>query len=172
MNKAMLAVLNDTERLLLAETEPNALAGLDEDATAALHDRIRRARNKYVGLYRRAASARVPEHGARGAARARNTTAATKAEAFEDALARVSRRLSVLAHQAAVELRTERLEQARAATAGRGASEAGAPPPTKNRRTVTDAPAGDRGLRSPATEKRRGGTRAVGARRQAKRDNR
>ena len=60
MKASLLAVLNDSERLLVAETESAALAPLDEDAVAALHDRVRRARNKYVGQYRRGASARVP----------------------------------------------------------------------------------------------------------------
>ena len=58
MEKRLLAVLNDTERLLVAETEADALA-YDEDQVAALHDRIRRARGKYVSQYRRQASARV-----------------------------------------------------------------------------------------------------------------
>jgi hypothetical protein len=38
--------------------------------------------------------------------------------------------------------------------------------------TVTREPTGDRALRSPASEKRRASTRAVGARQQAKRDSR
>ena len=48
MEKRLLAALNDAERLLVAETEADALAALDEDQVAALHDRIRRARGKYV----------------------------------------------------------------------------------------------------------------------------
>jgi hypothetical protein len=72
MDASLLAVLNDTERLLVAETEPPALAELDEDAAIELETRIRRARDKYVGQYRRAASARVAEHGARGQARPEN----------------------------------------------------------------------------------------------------
>jgi hypothetical protein len=39
-------------------------------------------------------------------------------------------------------------------------------------RSVTTGRAGDRALRSPSSEKRRADTRAVGARRQAKRDSR
>ena len=83
MNASLLAVLNDAERLLVAETERAELAALDEDAAIDLEARIRRARNKYVGQYRRAASARVAEHGGRGTARAENKRAAMKAEAFE-----------------------------------------------------------------------------------------
>ena len=69
MNASLLAVLNDTERLLVAQTEPAELAKLDEDAAIELEARIRRARNKYVGQYRRGASARVAEQGGRGKAR-------------------------------------------------------------------------------------------------------
>ena len=113
MKASLLAVLNESERLLVAETESAALAPLDEDAVAALHDRVRRARNKYVGQYRRAASARVPAAGGRGKARPANQQAAIKTEAFEEALARVSRRLAVLARHSAAKLRDQRLAAAR-----------------------------------------------------------
>lgn len=175
MDASLLAVLNDSERLLVAETEPAALADLDEDAAVALHTRVRRARGKYVSQYRRTAAGRVAAAGARGRARPQNATAALKAEAFEQALARVSRRLGALAAQSAAELKTERLAAARAAKQGRTPSTATTPPRTargSRARSVTDAPAGDRALRSPATEKRRAGTTASGARRQAKRDSR
>jgi len=173
MNPSLLAVLNDSERLLVAQTERAELAALDEDAAIDLEARIRRARNKYVGQYRRAASARVAEHGARGTARPENTRAAMKAEAFEEALARVSRRVAVLARQAAAELRAERLQAARAAKQGRGPAARVAAPATNGKGPrVTGEPTGDRALRSPRTEKQRAGTLAAGARRQAKRDSR
>jgi hypothetical protein len=57
MNASLLAVLNDAERLLVAETERDQLAALDEDGAIDLEARIRRARNKYVSQYRRGASA-------------------------------------------------------------------------------------------------------------------
>jgi hypothetical protein len=69
MNASLLAALNDAERLLVAQTERAELA----------------ARNKYVGQYRRGASARVVEQGARGQAVPENQRAALKAEAFEEA---------------------------------------------------------------------------------------
>ena len=173
MNAALLAVLNDAERLLVGQTERAELAKLDEDAAIDLEARIRRARNKYVGQYRRAASARVAEHGARGTARPENQRAAMKAEAFEEALARVSRRVAALARQAAAELRAERLAAARAARPGRGpAGQAAAPAAGRQGPPVTGEPTGDRALRSPRTEKQRAGTLAAGARRQAKRDSR
>jgi hypothetical protein len=134
MNASLLAVLNDAERLLVAQTEPAELAALDEDAAIELEGRIRRARNKYVGQYRRAASARVAEQGGRGMARPQNSRAAMKAEAFEEALSRVSRRVAVLARQSAAALRAERLAAARAVKQGQGpAQEAAASPDGKLR---------------------------------------
>ncbi len=94
MDASLLAVLTDAERLTVAETEAARLTALDEDAAIELETRIRRARDKYVGQYRRAASLRVPEQGGRGTARPMNTRAAMKAEAFEEALARTSRRVA------------------------------------------------------------------------------
>ena len=170
MNKSLLAVLNDAERLLVDQTGRAELAALDEDAAIELEGRIRRARNKYVGQYRRAASAAVAEHGGRGKARPENTRAAMKAEAFEEALSLVSRRVAVLARQSAAQLRAERLAAARQGQ-GTGAPEA---PPAAGQKgpAVTGEPTGDRALRSPALAKRRASTRATGARRQAKRDSR
>ena len=173
MNASLLAVLNDTERLLVAQTGRAELAALDEDAAIDLEARIRRARNKYVSQYRRAASARVTEHGGRGTARPQNQRAAMKAEAFEEALARVSRRVATLARQSAAELRAERLAAARAARQGRApAARAAAPAAGRKGPAVSGEPTGDRALRSPRTEKQRASTLAAGARRQAKRDSR
>ena len=172
MNASLLAVLNDAERLLVAQTERAELAALDEDAAIDLEARIRRARNKYVGQYRRAASARVVEHAGRGTARAENKRAAMKAEAFEEALARVSRRVATLARQAAAALRAERLAAARAARHGQAPMRPAEPAVGRKGPSVTGEPTGDRALRSPRTEKQRAGTLASGARRQAKRDSR
>lgn len=173
MNASLLAVLNDTERLLVEETERDQLAALDEDAAIELEARTRRARNKYAGQYRRGASAAVREKGGRGIARPENTRARMKAEAFEEALSRVSRRVAVLARQAAAELRAERLRAARAAKRGRGpGGQAMAPGANPRSHTAGAQAAAARGLRSPRTEKQRAGTLAMGARRQAKRDSR
>jgi len=115
----------------------------------------------------------VAEHGGRGRARPENKRAAVKAEAFEEALSRVSRRVAALARQAAAELRAERLAAARAAKQGRGPDVGAAVPVAGQQgRTVTGEPTGDRALRSPASAKRRASTRATGARQQAKRDSR
>jgi len=173
MDASLLAVLNDAERLLVAETGREQLAALDEDAALALEARVRRARGKYVSQYRRGASAAVAGKGGRGKARPENTRARMKAEAFEEALARVSRRVAVLARQAAAALRAERLAAARAARAGRGPGGQGATPRAGGVGAAVGAEAAAAGaLRSPRTEKQRAGTLAMGARRQAKRDSR
>jgi hypothetical protein len=173
MKASLLAVLNDTERLMVAETDRDKLAELDEDAAIALETRVRRARNKYVSQYRRAASAAVPEHGGRGKARPENKWAAMKAEAFEETLSRVSRRVATLARQAAAELRAERIAATRAARQGRGpAAQPAEPAPGPTGPAVTGEPTGDRALRSPASAKQRASARAMGARQQAKRDSR
>jgi hypothetical protein len=178
MDAATRAVLNETETLLIEETSREALAALDEDAAIELETRIRRARGKYLSQYRRAASARVAERGGRGRARPENARAAQKAEAFERALSRVSRRVAALAAQSAAELRAERLALARAAKQRDwpGAGERGAGEMVPGQRGPgSGAPAaagrtGDRALRNPASERDRAGTLATGARQQAKRD--
>lgn len=169
MNATLLAALTESERRLIAETEPAEMVGLNEDEAIALEARIRRARDKHVGQYRRAASARVPRQGGRGMARPMNTHAARKAEAFETALSRVSRRVAALARESAARLRTERLEAARAAKAGRGPAGSGGTGPVPR---LAPAPKGHRALRTPASERERAATRATNARRQAKRDGR
>src|SRR5215471_17747223 len=101
MNNATWAMLNDTEQALLREAEPAAAGRLDEDGLLALHDRIRRARNKYTKLYRRRAQGQVAKDASRGRAHSVNARTAAKAEAFEDALARVSRLLAKAAKASA-----------------------------------------------------------------------
>jgi hypothetical protein len=160
--------LSEPELAIVRETERDRMDGLDEDELLDLHARVRRARTKYVKLYRRQASARVEDIGGRGLARAKNARDRAKAEIFEDALARVSRRLSVVAKQSAAELKAERLAAAR--------SEAAAPSTAPSpRRTTTKATARQparRTAKSPATKKRHATTLAAGAQRQARKDSR
>jgi hypothetical protein len=171
MDASLLAVLTESEKLLIAETDRAALGALDEDGAIALETRIRRARDKYVGQYRRCASSRVVEHGGRGKARPENARARTKAEAFERALSQVSQRVAALARESAAMLRKERLAAAKAARQ-RDWPRAGQTVPHQRRQgpELTPEPKGERALRNPATEKERAGTLAQGARRQAKRD--
>jgi len=170
MNKTLLASLNQADRLLVAETEVPALAQLDEDEVAALHARVLRARNKARGVYRRGATQKVPVKGGRGKANPTNTLARTRVEAFEEALGRVSARLSVLSRQSAKQLRQERLAAATAAKAGAPKTKPSSS--TTKGQTVTQKKAGDRALRSPARERNRAATQGANARWQSKRDGR
>jgi hypothetical protein len=167
MNNQIWGMLNASEQQLLRQVEPAALARLDEDELADLHDRVRRARNKYSKLYRRRAGAQVGRDRSRGGAHAQHARTVAKAEAFEDALATVSRQLAKAAQASARELRAERLAAARNAKSGNkkpakkkaSARKRATRPATKQRKT-------------PSTKKARASTRAANARRQAKRDGR
>ncbi len=105
--------LSEDEFVLVQETKKSQIAELTEDDLIDLHTRTRRARNKYVKLYRRSGADKVGKKKSRAAGRAANLRNAGKAEVFEDALARVSRRLAAVARQSAQELKDERLELAR-----------------------------------------------------------
>jgi hypothetical protein len=168
MDKRSLSLLSDSERLLVLETETKELAGLDEDALVELHTRIRRARGKYVGQYRRGASARVGSVGGRGKANAQNQRARDKAEVFEDALARVSTALARAAKASAAELKAERLAAAGAVTSTprKGTATARRAPA----RTTAPASPAPSSKKAPVTRKKNASTLATGARRQAKRD--
>ncbi|MBS1691520.1 MAG: hypothetical protein JST91_04790 [Actinobacteria bacterium] len=164
----LLDSLSEPDLLLVRATEPAELGELDEDALLDLHARVRRARNKHVGVYRRQAAARVPAKGARGAARAGNQRNAARAEVFEEALARVSRQLSAAARQSARELKEERLALARGGSAAAPAPVVSAPRTSG----VTPRVRKDTTRDSPGRKKREASTKASGARRQARRDSR
>ena len=112
---ALFNSLTATELALVRSTAPAALVDLDEDALLDLHGRVRRARNKYLGQYRRQASARVRGAGGRGQAYAENQRARDKVEVFETSLARVSSAVAKAARRSAAELKSERLAAARSA---------------------------------------------------------
>lgn len=158
--------LGKAEQDLLRETELERLAGLDEDDLVALHKRIRRARNKYVGIYRRAGSGKVAKKGGRGLAKKKNARNAGRAEVFEDALARVSARLAEVAAAAAEQLKAARLAAANPAGTWPGSDQA----PQTGADEAATAQVTDRTPKGPGREKRDASSRAQGARRQAKRD--
>jgi hypothetical protein len=165
MSAAILSSLTEDEWLLVDATTQVKLADLDEDELLELHTRVRRARTKYVKLYRRTASEVVEQQGARGKAYPRNQRNRDRAEAFEEALARVSRQLAVVARRTANELREERLAAARAAKAGGpAATPTAASGPTSVESTRRRATKTTGGIKKDAS------TRATGARRQAARD--
>ena len=170
MKKAIYNTLTEAEKLLVAETSRDAMAELDEDQLLELLTRVRRARTKYVKLYRRRASAQVPESGGRGFAHPINQRNRDKAEVFERALARVSRRLQAAAKQAADELRTERLEAARSGSRVRpGYVRSGSGKAKRSRQGQGQGP-GAGFTKTTGGLKKDASTRAAGARRQAKRD--
>jgi hypothetical protein len=163
MNRAVLNSMTDAEQRLVAETRREAMVDLDEDELLELHTRVRRARTKYVKNYRRGASAAVADSGGRGLSYATNQRARDKAEIFELALARVSRQVSVLANQAAAELKAVRLAAARAGGPG---------PATKSVPGHEVVPASRKrgAVKTTGGKKKDASTRSLGARRQAKRD--
>lgn len=163
--KALLNSLTETEMALAREADRDRLAALDEDELVELHTRVRRARDKYVKLYRREASARVQELGGRGIARPKNQRNAQKAEVFEDALAKVSRHLAMAARRSAEDLKAERLAAAR--------QQHTIPPPRQAGGPATSPMSSQQADRRPdsaALRRRQAKTLASGARRQAKRD--
>jgi hypothetical protein len=166
--QALVGSMTDAEQMLVRETAGEELATLDEDELVALHTRVRRARDKYVKLYRRQSANRVTETGARGRAFPKGSRDRNKAEVFEAALARVSRRLAAAARAAARELKAERIAEARAATV----TPPPTPPPPTRRRAPRDDQVTDRRPRTPDRLKRHGTTRAATKRVQARKDNR
>lgn len=163
---ALVKSLGTKERDLLRETEPDRMAELDEDGLVDLHRRIRRARNKYVGVYRRTGSAQVSRKGGRGKAKQQNARNAGRAEAFEDALARVSAQLATVAAAAAEELKSARLAAASKPGTWPGSDEAPAGKADEAARPKVT----DRKPKGPGREKRNASSQAQGVRRQARRD--
>ncbi len=104
--------LSKAEKELVLAARPKKLRKLDEDELLQLHKRARRARNKYATLLRRRAADTVEADRARGKAARKHARVAAKAETFEDVLARVSRRLAVVARRSSDELRDRRLAAA------------------------------------------------------------
>lgn len=85
--------LTPQEDSLIAESDPEALARMDEKALKDLQSRLRQAREKNFSLLRRQGAARVETEGARGAAQPANEKRGEKVDVFDEALARVGQRL-------------------------------------------------------------------------------
>jgi len=158
--------LGKAERDILREAEPKRMAELDEDELIDLHKRIRRARNKYAGIYRRQGSAKVRKKGGRGLAKERNARNAGRSEVFEDALARVSAQLAEVAAASAEQLKADRLAAANPAGTWPGAQGSGQDD------EQADAQVTDRTPKGSGRKKRNASSQAKGARRQAERDSR
>ena len=167
MDKAVMGSMTEAERRLVAETEPAAIAPLDEDDLLDLLSRIRRARSKYVKNYRRAASAKVGARSSRGTAYAENQRNRDKAEVFELSLARVSKQVAKAAAQSAAELKAERL--AAAQSHGRAPAR---PAAARARPSSTPATPKRGATKTTGGTKKDASSKAQGARRQATRDSR
>lgn len=161
MKNDIWAMLNESEQALLRELEPRKMRKLDEDELVALHQRVRRTRNKYAKNYRRGAAAQVGKDRSRGKASATYARTARKAEAFEDALARVSTRLAGAAQESADALKAERLAAAR--------RHKGAPVGKAGRTVATTSGASEKKKRrTPAGKRSSAQARAANKRHQAK----
>ncbi len=88
--------LTQQENSLIDETQPHALARLDEKSLKELQSRLRQAREKNFSLLRRQGAARVEAEGSRGAAQPANERRGEKVEVFDEALARVNQYLDAL----------------------------------------------------------------------------
>jgi hypothetical protein len=157
--------LTKSERSLVAETERKRLIDLDEDGLLALLDRVRRARNKHVQLHRQEVGRQVSAKGARGMASTPPRRSASKAEIFEDALARVSSELGKRARASAAELRADRIAAARQTRNDVPVKSAGRAKPS----TRQASPSRSR-QPTPIERKKVSATASAGARRQAKTD--
>lgn len=169
MNLRIVKSLTKAEQSLIMATRPRELDGLDEDALIDLHGRVRRARNKYAKLYRQQARAKVGKDRARGKASAKASPDRDRAEAFEDALARVSRSLARAARKSADALRTERLAAAKGAKkpkAKAGSKAKGTGKGTGKAKGAGRVPAK---AKTPISKKKTASNRASKARTQAKR---
>ena len=161
--------LTKTQADLVRETEPHRMEELDEDTLLDLHTRVRRARSKYVKLYRQTGAQRVGMKGARGHARPGNAANGAKAEVFELALARVSARLEVVARAAAEELKNERLA---AAAAVRSSTGPGSTNPGGGADGSSTASTRRRATKTTGGLKRDASVKSKGKSRQAKKDSR
>ena len=169
----LLKSLSESDLRLVHASAAEELRALDEDELLELHARVRRARNKHVGIYRRAGAEKVSAKAARGKAHGANDRNRARAEVLEQTLARVSKQLSVAARQSARELKEERLAAARGEAPASGST--GRKTPAKPKSTPAPkkaAVAKKKAAKTPDRKKREAGTRATGARRQAKRDGR
>ena len=164
INRAVLNSMTDAEQRLVAQTSREALADLDEEELLDLQARVRRARSKYVTIYRRSAAGSVVKRGGRGFSYPKNQRDRDKAEVFESALAAVSRQVGVVAARAAAELRDTRLAAAR--SQGSGPAKAAAAPAAGA--AASSRPRGVK--KTTGGVKKDASNRAAGARRQAKRD--
>lgn len=167
MNPTELQLFSKSEQTLLVGTEPKRLADLTEDELDELFTRVRRARTKYMKLYRRQSADLVADSGSRDGTATSNQRTHRKAEILEDALARVARALASAARATSRQIKDERLA---AAAAAKGAPDLG---PAMSANAGSRSQVDGKPARGRATSKsRQASRRASGARNQARRDRR
>ena len=162
---AALHALSEDELAVVRETDRDALAGLDEDALLDLHARVRRARDKYVGQYRRQASGSVASTGGRGKARPRISGPGTRPRSSRRPWPGSAPRWPELRARRLRELRADRIAAAKAA---RSAGPAVATPEASIPATADKRPPQKSGGRL----KRDASDVAIGRRKQVRKDSR
>jgi hypothetical protein len=166
VDKSTRSLLTPDELTLVKRSSASSMSRLDEEELVALHDRVRRARNKYAKLHRRQAAAQVAKDASRAVAGKKNQGTARKAEVFETALADVSHQLAKVATERAAELKAERLA---AAAAVRGSKKRASGSRGKGSGKVGKKTSRVRAA-SHITDRRAASTRSQGKRKQAKAD--
>jgi hypothetical protein len=146
---------------------------LDAERLGDLGHRLRKAKDKYTGLFRRQAAARVQVDKARGEAADSNLRTEAKAEVFaaaldevETAIDRAHRQEEQAAAHAHDELAAERIAAARAVHANHGP---GSQPPEDTGQIPPEAQIPPE-IRDTKSGARRGAIRAAGAHNQAAKD--
>lgn len=168
MKPTELQLFSKAEQTLLVSTEKRRLDEMSEDDLDDLFTRVRRARNKYMKLYRRQSATLVADHQSRAGTDSSNQRTRRKAEVFEDALARVARSLAAAARATSRQLREERLALAAGASGSPWSADGGEANNAADTGSTRKKP-----VRGRATSKARQASRtSSGARNQAKRDRR
>lgn len=168
MKPTELRLFTKAEQTMLVNTRKKNLDEMSEEEIDELFTRVRRARNKYLKLYRRQSRTLVVDHESRAGTDTSNQPTLRKAEIFEDALAVVARALAAAAKTTSKQIKEERLALAAAAKGSPWSSDGGdgtdqADPSSAQRKPVSGR----------ATSKSRQASRkSSGARNQAKRDQR
>lgn len=170
MNLTIVKTLTKGEQSLVMDTRPKKLDGLSEDELLELHNRVRRARNKYKKNYRQGAAKQVKADRSRGAASKKSGGDAQRRELFEDALARVSNRLAKAARKTADDLKAKRLAAAKKDKAAKAKAKERAAAKKKASKPAPKAAAkGKRtSKKTPVSKKSVAGQRATKARKNAK----
>jgi len=166
MKPTELRLFTKGEQSLLVSTRKKHLDEMSEDEIDELFTRVRRARNKYMKLYRRQSAALVTEKESRAGTDTSNQRTRRKAEIFEDALAVVARALATAARATSRQLKEERLALAAEAKGSPWSDDGGDATDASSTGSTRKKP-----TRGRATSKSRQASRkSSGARNQAKRD--